>query len=42
MTGVPPTTVGAVQVKPITDALVIAALLISELGGSGFVKIVAP
>ncbi len=38
----PPTTVGAVQVIAITEALVIAALLASELGGSGLVVITAP
>jgi hypothetical protein len=39
---VPPTTVGAVQVKAITEAVVIAALLASEVGGLGFVVITAP
>ena len=38
----PPTTVGAVQVIAITEALVKAALLASELGGSGLVVITAP
>jgi len=42
MTGEPPTTVGAVQLIAITEALVIAALLISKVGGSGLVKITAP
>ena len=42
MIGVPPMTVGAVQAIPITEALVTAALLVSELGGSGLVNIVAP
>ena len=38
----PPTTVGAVQVKAITEALVMAALLAKEVGGLGFVVITAP
>jgi len=39
---VPPTTVGAVQDMAITEALVIAALFASKVGGSGLVKITAP
>jgi len=42
MTGVPPTTVGASHVIAITEAFVTAALLASELGGSGLVNIIAP
>ena len=42
MTGEPPTTVGAVQVIATTEALVMAELLASEVGGSGFVIITAP
>ena len=38
----PPTTVGAVQVKAITEALVITELLASEVGGLGLVVITAP
>ena len=38
----PPTTVGAVQVKAITEALVIAELFTSEVGGLGLVVITAP
>ncbi len=38
----PPTTVGAIQVKAITEALVMAALLASELGGLGLVVMMAP
>ncbi len=38
----PPTTVGTVQVKAITEALVMAALLASEVGGLGLVVITAP
>jgi len=39
---VPPTTVGAVQVIAITEALDMAALFASEVGGSGLVNITAP
>lgn len=38
----PPTTVGAFQLIPITVELVIAPLFMRELGGSGLVKITAP
>ena len=38
----PPTTDGAVQLMPITVALVIAALFAKALGGSGLVNITAP
>ena len=37
----PPFTVGAVQVIPITEALDMAGLLLSAVGGSGLVKITA-
>jgi hypothetical protein len=40
--GVPPKKTGATQVRLIAVALVIAALLARELGGSGFVVITAP
>jgi hypothetical protein len=40
--GVPPSVVGSTQVSPIAVALVIAALLARELGGSGYVVITAP
>jgi hypothetical protein len=42
MTAVPPTTVGGIQVRAITEALVIAELFASEVGGLGFVVITAP
>ena len=38
----PPTTVGALQIKAITEALVIAELFASEVGGLGLVVITAP
>ena len=42
MTGVPPSNVGATQVRPIAVLLVIAALLAKKLGGFGEVVITAP
>jgi hypothetical protein len=39
---VPPTTEGGIQVRAITEALVMAELFASEVGGLGLVVITAP